>query len=55
MKKQIKKAICLFNNICDLIKINEFVNQTIKNIILLEHVLCAKLNIKKYRKNLYFF
>ena len=51
MKKQIKKAICLSNNICDLIKINEFVNQTIKNIILLEHVLCTKLNIKKYRKN----
>lgn len=47
---KIKKATCLSNNICDLIKINESVNQTIKNIILLEHVLCTKLNIKKYRK-----
>ena len=42
---KIKKAICLSNNICDLIKINDSVNQTIKNVILLEQVLCTKLDI----------
>ena len=56
---KIKKAICLSNNICDLIKINESVNQTIKNVILLEQVLCTKLDIynnkKWYRKNYIFF
>lgn len=44
---KIKKAICVSNNICDLIKINESVNQTIKNIILLEQILCTKLDIYK--------
>ena len=42
---KIKKAICLSNNICDLIKINESVNHTIKNVIVLEQVLCTKLDI----------
>ena len=50
MKKQIKKAICLSNNICDLIKINESVNQTSRNIILLEQVLCTKLDIYNSKK-----
>ena len=47
---KIKKAICLSNNICDLIKINESVNQTIKNVILLEQVLCTKLDIYNNKK-----
>ena len=47
---KIKKAICLSNNICDLIKINESVNQTIKNVILLEQVLCTKLDIYNNNK-----
>ena len=47
---KIKKAICLSNNIYDLIKINESVNQTIKNIILLEQVLCTKLDIYNSKK-----
>ena len=47
---KIKKALGLSNDICNLLKINESVNQTLKQVILLEQVLCTKLDIYNNKK-----
>lgn len=47
---KIKKALGLSNDICDLLKINESVNQTLRQVILLEQVLCTKLDIYNNKK-----
>lgn len=43
--QKLKKAIMLSNNIDELLKINESINKTIKNITMLEQILCYKLEL----------
>ncbi|MFV0249440.1 MAG: hypothetical protein ACK5HP_00135 [Bacilli bacterium] len=45
--EKIQKAVCLSNNICDLLKINESVTKTISNVNILEQILLEKLNSLK--------
>ncbi|MEG2322237.1 MAG: hypothetical protein RSB71_01985 [Bacilli bacterium] len=49
--EKIQKAIAITDDTCELLKINDSVNQLIKNITFLEHVLYNKLELAKSCKN----